>query len=209
LYALVGILSTLPTLVTILAGHYLQPGAFAFSIACALFLDAYLRQAAVPARQLVGGAVTTLMAAYFVAVCIGSADVVRQNKLRSDLALQAQLRQTLDARLDPNEPVICLSINATARLYLMSGRRPFTRSLYYYPTVNGVFSLDDARRVLLEGQAASALIEIHRHVDRPELSDAELAILRSTYEIVPVGPQTEYRLLALIKHKHNEAPRHL
>lgn len=209
LYALVGVLSMLPTLKTILAGHYLQPGAFAFSAACALFLDAYLGQAAVAARRLVGGAVMTLMAAYFVAVCIGSAEVVRLNKLRSDLALQAQLRQTLDARLDPSEPVICLSINAAARLYLMSGRRPFTRSLYYYPTLNGVFSLDDARRVLLEGRAASALIEIHRDVDRPELNEAELAALRSTYQIIPVGPQTEYRLLALIKHERNEGPRHL
>jgi hypothetical protein len=91
----------------------------------------------------------------------------------------------------------------------MSGRRPFNQSLYYYPNSDFLFSLEDARRVLLDGLAPSALVEIHSEVERPELNEAELTRLQSTYEIVPVGPQAERRLLAFIRYTRNESPRHL
>lgn len=199
LFAFVGVLSLLPTFKTILAGHYLQPGAFAFSAASALFLESYLRTAAVRPARIVTMAMITVIAGYFVAVCGGSVEVVRQNKLARDLVLQAQLRQTLDMHLDPNETVLCVSASSAARLNLMSGRRPFNRSLYFYPTIDNVFSLADARRVLFDGRVAAALVEIDPLYERPELTDDELASLRATYEIIPVGPQTGHYLLALIR----------
>ena len=208
LFTSVGVLALLPTLVTNLAGHYLQPGAFALSAACALFLDAYLRSATVRSARFISAATIALTAGYFVALCGGSALMVRQNRLRNDLALQRQLRETLDARLDSDQTVLCISISSAARLHLMSGRRPFNQSLYFYPTTDYLFSVDDARRVLFDGRAASALVEIHPEVRRPELSDAELAVLRSTYEIIPVGPQTDHRLLALIRHNRHTPPKH-
>ena len=200
LYAFVGILSILPTLKINLVGHYMQPGAFAFSAACAIFLDVYLRGASVRPARLVAAAAITVMAGYLVAVAGGSLVVLRQNKLRSDLALQAQLRQALDTRLNPNDPVLCVSASSAARLYLMSGRRPFNRSLYFVPTTDWLFSLADARQVLFDGGVSAALVEIDPLSQRPELNDDELASLRSTYEIIPVGPQSGHRLLALIRH---------
>jgi len=208
LFASVGSFSLLPTLITNLAGHYLQAGAFALSVACALVLEAYFR-AMVLSVRVVGAATLTVTAGYFVALCGGSAQMLTQNRLRSDLILQRQLRQTLDARLDGNQTVLCLSINSAAKLHLMSGRRPFNQSLYYYPNADFLFSLEDARRVLLDGLAPSAVVEIHSDAERPELNDAELTRLQSTYEIVPVGPQVEHRLLAFIRHHRSESPRHL
>jgi len=208
LFALVGMFALLPTVKTSLVGHYMQPGAFAFSAACALCLDGYLRMATIRPSRLVSGALIAVAAGYFVAVCGGSALMLREHRLRNDLMLQRQVRQTLDAHLDSDQPVLCISISSAARLYLMSGRRPFNHSLYFYPTIDDSFSLDDARRVLLDGRPASALVEIHPEVERPELSDDELAALRVSYEIIPIGPQTSHRLLALISYRHNHPSKH-
>ena len=180
LLASVGVFSMLPTVKTNLAGHYLQPGAFAFSAACALFLEAYLRATPVRSARIVTGAMLTLMAGYFAALCGVSAEMVGQNRLGRDLVLQAQMRETLDARLDPNEKVLCVSASSAARLYLMSGRRPFNQSLYFYPTLDDRFSLADARRVLFDGRAAAAVVEIDPRSKRPELNPDELESLRAT-----------------------------
>jgi hypothetical protein len=207
LFGTVGIFAILPTLKTNLTGHYLQPGAFALSAASALFLRAYQRRTVVRSARLMTAAAFTGAFAYGLALSVGSIQMVQQNRLRADLALQQQLRETLDARLDANQTVLCMSIDSTARLYLMSGRRPFNRSLYFYPSVDHLFSLDDARRVLLDGKAASALVEIHPWVDRPELNEHELAVLRLSYEIIPVGPQTDHPLLVLIRHDREPVKR--
>ena len=66
-----------------------------------------------------------------------------------------------------------------------------------------LFSLADARRVLFDGRVAAALVKIDPRSDRPELNDDELASLRSTYDIIPVGPQAGHRLLALIRHRRD------
>lgn len=208
LYACVGVFSILPTLKQGWVGHYLQPGAFAFSAACGLFLDAYLEKAGVRAR-LVTATMFAGMTAYFVAVCGANADMLHQNKIRADLLVQDQVRQTFDARLDPDDSVLCVSGASAPRLYLMSGRHPFNHSLFYYPTTDWLFSLDDARRVLFDGRAKAALVEINPVDDRPALTDDELATLRSVYDIVPLGPQKPLRLLALIRYNRNEPSKRL
>lgn len=205
LFASVGICSTLPTLKLNGVGHYLQPGAFAFAAACALFLDGYVRRAPIRSAQAVTVAAVTLLSGYGAAVAGGSLQALSQNRLRSDLALQRNLREVLDARLGTNEKVLCLSTGSAARLYLMSGRRPFNRSLYYYPTIDRIFSLDDARRLLLDGRAPAALVDIDPGVPRPELNDQELATLRATYEIIPLDTHTDHRLLALVRHDRQAA----
>jgi 4-amino-4-deoxy-L-arabinose transferase-like glycosyltransferase len=205
LFTLVGLLSILPTLKTNLVGHYLQPSAFALSAGCALLVDAYLRSASTRASRLVGIAGMAFAAGYFVAICGGSLQVWQRQQLRDDLALQNELRQTLDTRLEANDPVLCVSLSSAARLYLMSGRLPFNGSLYFYPTLNDVFSLDDARRTLFEGRPVGAVVEIHPEIERPELTDEELTALRSIYQIIPVGPQREHLLLVLIKDKRQES----
>jgi hypothetical protein len=201
LFAAVGVFALLPTLRQNGVGHYLQPSAFAFAIACAVFLDGYLRERTATAR-LAAAATIVVAAGYFVALGTASVGMMRQNKLRSDLSLQREVRETLDSRLDPSEPVLCVSASAAARLYLMSGRRPFNRSLYFYSNVDRYFSLADARRVLAEGRPPAALVEIDPKSERPEFYDNELAALRPTYEIIPLGPQTpEHRLVALVRAK--------
>ncbi len=201
LFAAVGMFAVLPTLRQNGVGHYLQPSAFAFAIACAIFLDSYLR-VRTGLVTIVAAATVTFVAGYFVALCDASVGMVRQNKLRSDLELQRELRQTLDTRLDPNDTVLCVSASSAAKLYLMSGRRPFNRSLYFYSNVDRYFSLADARRVLAEGRPAAALVDIDPLSERPEFYEDELAALRPAYEIIPLGPQTaQHRLLALVRYK--------
>jgi hypothetical protein len=194
----VGIFSLVPTLKEGLVGHYVQPGAFAFSAACAVFLDAYLNEAGLQAR-LVTAVTFAGMAAYFVVIGSVSVDLLRQNRISADLHLQNQLRQALDARLAPGAPVLCVSGPATARLYLMSGRRPFNRLLYFYPTEDWLFSINEARRVLLDGRAEAAVVEINPADDRPVLTETEVGSLKSLYDVVPVGPQTPLRLIALFR----------
>ncbi|HEX7794226.1 MAG TPA: glycosyltransferase family 39 protein, partial [Vicinamibacterales bacterium] len=98
LFMCVGIFSLVPTLKEGLVGHYMQAGAFEFSAACALYLDAYLKEAGLQAR-LVAAATLAGMAAYFVAISAVSGDLLRQNRISTDLQVQYQIRQTLDARL--------------------------------------------------------------------------------------------------------------
>jgi dolichyl-phosphate-mannose-protein mannosyltransferase len=203
LFAFVGVISILPTLKLNGAGHYLQPGAFALAAACAIFLDDYLRGATLRSARLVGTLAIMLMAAYFVVLGGASAAIVWQNRIGSDLTLQQQLRETLDTKLDPNEPVLCVSASSAARLYLMSGRKPFNRSLYFYPNVDRLFSLEDARRVLFEGLPAAAVVDIDPKSTRPEFYDNELNALRTTYEVIPLGPQTNHLLLALVRYRRN------
>ncbi|HEX7796627.1 MAG TPA: hypothetical protein VF456_19830, partial [Vicinamibacterales bacterium] len=198
LFMYLGIFSLVPTLKEGLVGHYMQAGAFAFSAACALYLDAYLKEAGLQAR-LVAAATLAGMAAYFVAIGAVSGDLLRQNRISADLQVQYQIRQTLDARLAADAPVLCVSGAATARLYLMSGRRPFNRSLYFFPTEDWLFSINDARRVLFDGRAEAALVEINPADDRPVLTDAEDASLKSLNDVVPVGPQMPLHLIALFR----------
>jgi len=198
LFMFVGIFSLVPTLKEGWVGHYVQPGAFAFSAACAVYLDAYLKEAGWQAR-LVTAATFSGMAAYFVALGAVNGDLLRQNRIGADLQVQHQIRQTLDARLDADAPVLCVSGPSTARLYLMSGRRPFNRSLYFYPSNDWLFSINDARRVLFDGRAEAAVVEINPADDRPVLTDPEVASLKSLYDVVPVGPQVPLRLIALFR----------
>ena len=204
LFVCVGVFAIVPTLKQGGAGHYVQPGAFAFSVACALFLDAYLDTSGRLPR-FVTGVAGAGMVAYLAAVCGVGAGMLRDDKIHADLMVQAQMRDTLDAHLEPKESVLCVSGPATARLYLMSGRHPVNRSLYFYPSNDWLFSVDDARRALFDGQVRAAVVEINPVDDRPVLTDAEIASLRSLYDIVPLGPQTPLRLIALFRQRRGDS----
>jgi hypothetical protein len=206
LFMCVGIFSLVPTLKQGWVGHYVQPGAFAFSAACAIYLDAYLKEAGLQAR-LVTTVALAGMAAYFVAIGLASSSLLRQNKIGVDLQVQHEIRQALDARLAADAPVLCVSGPATARLYLMSGRRPFNRSLYFYPTNDWLFSISDARRVLFDGQIEAAVVEINPVDDRPVLTETEIASLKSLYDVVPLGPQMPLRLIALFRQRTGDGGR--
>jgi hypothetical protein len=86
----------------------------------------------------------------------------------------------------------------------MSGRRPFNRFLYFHPITDGMFSFSDARRLLIEGRPKAAVVEINPADERPVLTDAEVASLRSLYDVVPLGPQTPLRLIALFRQQPGE-----
>ena len=206
LYSLVGVIAILPTLRLNGVGHYLQPGAFAFSVACALFLDSFLRNAKGAWKWPVSAATVALIAAYSAALGAASVQVVREDRLRKDLLLQDEIRQVLDASLTAEDRVLCVSAGSAARLYLMSGRRPFNRSLYFYSSIERLFSLEDARRLLFEGRPPAAIVDVDPRSGRPELYDPEIERLRAVYDITPIGPQTAHYLLVLVRHDRKARP---
>jgi Dolichyl-phosphate-mannose-protein mannosyltransferase len=127
-------------------GHYALPATAAFAVVNGQILawalsDARLQQY----RMRIAAMLMTVLLGYIAAIGWGSYQMIADRALKVDLAVQSQMQQWLDQHSTATTPIHIYSRRSPPRLYLMSGRPPYT--VYIYSGVEN-YDLNHAHDIL-------------------------------------------------------------
>jgi hypothetical protein len=158
----------------------------ATAVALAMFWQNWQKHARALSRLAAVTISSLFVLCYLGGLVWGDVVMISERRLQNDLIQRSEIRAALDARLPPNESVLCLSVSATPKLYYMSGRRPFTPYLYFNFNVEHKFNYQNAVELLQSGKVRAAVLEVRVPNDQAsgEISADQLARLNATYESV-------------------------
>lgn len=213
LLSLSGLLSLIPTLRTEGShGHYAGAAVCFVSIGNAVVLANWMAQIGKwrgkkILKRFATATVSLLVLAYLAAILGGGAAIIREDRLRIDLAQMREIREVLSLKLPPGEPILCLSPLRAARLYYMSGRKPFAAYLFFWWNIDDKFSFADAVNMLLTSKVPGAIVEVPLQgssaIEGKEITENDLQQLQSRYKVVElsnsVHPLYQTRTLILIR----------